>query len=198
VGEYTDWAVYLWPKVAQEEIIVNNRIARGILWGVVATVAMTITHFTIWGVEGRLTIHAMATRMMPSVIIAKIFGPGLPVPTHLFLAALIHLGYGAFWGAMLFALTKRVTFWKGVAMGAFLYLGAHIFLAPLLSGRAAAGSLGAMVASWFSWFSISTHFTYGASLGLLGSWQDRTVEAVRQKAADSQLQDGAPRPATLR
>lgn len=170
----------------------NTRIARGILWGVVATVAMTITHVTIWGVEGRLTIHAMATRMMPSVIIAKIFGPGLPVPTHLFLAAMIHLGYGAFWGAMLFAITRRVTFWKGVAMGAFLYLGAHIFLAPLLH-PGTARSLGAMVASWFSWFSISTHFTYGATLGLLGGWQDRTVDAAQRKAGDSQLHPATSR-----
>ena len=176
----------------------NTRILRGILWGVVATVAMTLVHITIWGVEGRLTIHAMATRMMPSIIIAKMFGPGLPVSTHLFLAALIHLGYGAFWGAILFALTKRVTFWKGVAMGAFLYLGAHIFLSPLLGQGAAAGSLGAMVASWFSWFSISTHFTYGASLGLLGGWQDRAVETARRKMEDVQLQAGSPRPAPSR
>ena len=176
----------------------NTRILRGILWGIVATVAMTLVHITIWGVEGKLTIHAMATRMMPSVIIAKIFGPGLPVPTHLLLAALIHLGYGAFWGAMLFALTKRVTFWKGVAMGAFLYLGAHIFLAPLLGRAPAAKSLGAMVASWFSWFSISTHFTFGATLGLLGGWQDRAEETAQRKMNDAQVQAGSPQSAASR
>src|SRR5579871_4068214 len=111
----------------------NIRLARGFLWGVVATVAMTLVHLGIWAVEGRLTIHNMATQMMPSIIIARMFGDALPVSMHLVLAMLIHLGYGGFWGAMLFALTKRVTLWNGLAMGAFLYFGSHIFLSPLLA-----------------------------------------------------------------
>jgi hypothetical protein len=179
--------------------VMNARIARGFLWGVVATVAMTLVHIGIWAVEGRLTIDAMATRMMPSIIIAKMFGPGLPTATHLMLAALIHLGYGAFWGAMLFALTKRVTFWKGVAMGAFLYLGAHIFLAPLLGrGAPVRGSLLGTLASWFSWFSIATHFTFGATLGLLGSWQDRTAETARAEMGKPKVQGDSSMPAASR
>ncbi|MGI0134195.1 MAG: hypothetical protein ACREBW_04475 [Candidatus Micrarchaeaceae archaeon] len=158
----------------------NTRIARGFLWGMVATVAMTVTHLSIWTAEGQLTIHAMATHMMPAIIITKMFGPGLPVSTHLVLAAVIHLGYGGFWGAMLFALTPRVTFWKGVAVGAFLYLGSHIFMAPLLGGRI----------TLFSWFSISTHFTYGAALGLLGGWQDRVTEATRVGMKKMEMQAG--------
>lgn len=170
----------------------NLRIARGFLWGTVATVAMTLTHFSIWAVEGQLTIHNMVTRMMPSNIITKVFGSGLPVSTHLLLAALIHLGYGAFWGAILFGLTKQVTFLKGVAMGAFLYLGARIFLSPLLGSRPlAAGAL-------LSWFSIATHFTYGATLGLLGAWRDRVAEVGQVATERAAPQIGSQRPVVSR
>jgi hypothetical protein len=174
----------------------NSRIIRGFIWGVVATVAMTLMHISIWAVEGRLTIHAMATQMMPSTIIARMFGTGLPVPIHLLLAALIHLGYGGFWGAILFALARRVTVWNGLAMGAFLFLGGHIFLSPLL-GRGAAGG-GLRIASLLSWFSIATHSTYGVTLGLLGSWQDRTAEAGHGEMGNAGLPAGSPRPAASR
>ena len=168
----------------------NKRLLQGFLWGLVATIAMTLVHFSIWTVEGRLTINNVVTKMMPSNIITRMFGSGLPVSTHLLLAALIHLGYGAFWGAILFALTKRVTFLKGIAMGAFLYLGAHIFLSPLLAGRPwARGSL-------LSWFSIATHFTYGATLGLLGNWQDRTARIAPLEAENPARQVGTAGRAT--
>jgi hypothetical protein len=155
---------------------VNNRIARGFLWGAVATIPMTLVHIAIWGTTGRLTVAALATRTLPGTIITKMFGSGLPVSTHLLLAMAIHLGYGGFWGAALFALTRRVTFWKGVAMGAFLYLGLQIFLQPLL-GRGIFASESPEV--WFLlWFSIATHLTYGASLGLLGVWYERATETA--------------------
>jgi uncharacterized membrane protein YagU involved in acid resistance len=120
----------------------------------------------------------MATQMMPAMIISKMFETGLPIGAHLLLAAIIHLGYGGFWGAMLFGLTDKVTLWKGLAMGAFLYLGSHIFLSPLLRSGATAGPARSIVASWFSWFSIATHFTYGASLGLLGARSERAAGHV--------------------
>ena len=170
----------------------NARIARGFLWGVVATVAMTLVHFGIWTVEGRLSVHAMATQMMPAIIITRMFGAALPVSTHLLLAAIIHLGYGGFWGAILFGLTKRVTFWKGIAMGAFLYLGAHIFLSPLLARGASAGGAPHLL----SWFSIATHFTYGASLGLLGAWSDRATDTARVALEKSGMRPASPKPVT--
>ncbi len=152
----------------------NTRIARGFLSGAVATIPMTLVHIAIWGITGRLTVAALATRTLPGTIITKMFGPGLPVSTHLLLATVIHLGYGGFWGAMLFALTRRVTFWKGVAMGGFLYLGLQIFIQPLL-GRGIFAS-GSPEVLFLIWFSIATHFTYGASLGLLGAWNERAAE----------------------
>jgi hypothetical protein len=172
---------------------VNARMARGFLWGAVATILMTCTHAAIWAVEGRLTAYAFATQAMPAVIITKMFGPGLPVTTHLLLAVLLHLGYGGFWGAILFALTPRVTFWKGVGMGAFLWVGAHLFLQPLM-GRSIFTSGSAQILSGL-WFSIATHFTYGASLGLLGTRGERSAQIDRASAEKPETQLRSPKPA---
>jgi hypothetical protein len=158
----------------------NNRMARGFFWGMVATILMTSMHILIWAVTGRLTVMALATRTMPAMIIAKMFGTGLSTPVHLLLAMAIHLGYGGLWGAILFALTPRVTVWKGLALGAFLYIAAQVFLLPLLGrGMFGAGSPD----RWFGiWFSIATHSTFGASLGWFGSLKEHSPEAEQKPA----------------
>jgi len=131
-----------------------------------ATVAMTIVHIVIWAITGRLSVVALASKTLPGVMIARMFGPGLSTSAHLLLAVVIHLGYGGFWGGMLFALTPRVTIWKGLAMGALLYLGLELFLFPIL-GRGVFASA-APDRTFAIFFSIATHFTYGATLGWLG------------------------------
>ena len=156
----------------------NGRMARGFFWGMVATVLMTTMHILIWAATGRLTVMALATRTMPAMIIAKMFGTGLSTPVHLLLAMAIHLGYGGLWGAILFALTPRVTVWKGLAMGAFLYIGAQVFLLPLLGrGMFGAGSPDRMFGIWFS---IATHATFGASLGWFGSLKESSSRAEQK------------------
>jgi hypothetical protein len=154
----------------------NTRIARGFLWGALATIPMTLVHILIWGVTGRLTLEALATRAIPGIMTGRMFGPGLPIALHLFIAMVIHMGYGGFWGGILFTLTPRVTVWKGIAMGAFLYLGLEIFMLPLLGrGVFASGSPDRMFAIWFS---IATHFTFGASLGWLGARSERAAKTA--------------------
>jgi hypothetical protein len=156
----------------------NSRMARGFFWGAVATILMTFVHILIWAVTGRLTVIALATRTMPAMIIAKMFGAGLSTPVHLLLALAIHLGYGGLWGAILFALTPRVTVWKGLAMGAFLYVGAQVFLLPLLGrGMFGAGSPDRLFGIWFS---VATHSTFGASLGWFGSLKGYSPEADQE------------------
>ena len=150
------------------------RMARGFLWGALATVLMTCTHIAIWTVQGRLSVHAFEVQAMPAMIITKMFGPNLSSFTHLLLATLLHLGYGGVCGSILFGLTPRVTFWKGVGTGAILWLGAQFFLLPLL-GRSIFMNASAQVLAGL-WFSITTHFVYGASLGLLGAWSESTYE----------------------
>jgi hypothetical protein len=112
---------------------------------------------------------------MPSIIIARLLGP-LPTGIHLLLAMAIHLGYGGFWGAVLFGLTPRVTVWKGIGLAVFLYFGAHIFLAPLI-GRGKILASGAPDRAFLLTFSAATHLTYGATLGWLGWLGDRKTPA---------------------
>lgn len=146
----------------------NNRIQRGFLWGVGATVAMTLMHIAILAVTAHLTVEAVTVRMLPEVIVARVLGSGLAIPVRVPLAALIHFGYGGFWGAVLSAMTPRITVWKGIAMGAFLYLIMQVMLLPLL-GRGIFGSAiphrGA--ASFIP--SVLTHLTYGVTLGWFGA-----------------------------
>jgi hypothetical protein len=172
----------------------TTRMGRGFVWGAVATVLMTCTHTAIWAIEGRLSVHAFETQAMPAMIITKMFGPGLPATTHLLMAMLLHIGYGGFCGAILFGLTPRVTFWKGVGTGAFLWLGAHLFLQPLL-GRSIFTSGSAQILSGL-WFSIATHFTYGASLGLLGAWSERATERSRLAERGPEMRPNPAKPAT--
>lgn len=170
------------------------RMARGFLWGAVATVLMTCTHTAIWAVQGRLTVHAFETQAMPAVIITKMFGQDLAPSTHLLLAMLLHMGYGGFCGAILFGLTPRVTFWKGVGTGAVLWLGAHLFLQPLL-GRSIFTSGSAQILTGL-WFSIATHFTYGASLGLLGAWSEHAAEKSRVTVPSPEMRPNPGNPVT--
>ncbi len=146
----------------------SARIVRGFVCGVLATVAMTIVHLSIWTVTGRLTAVAVTSKMLPEIIITRILGPGLPLSMHVLLAAVIHFGYGGFWGAVLFALTPRVTVWKGIAMGAFLYLLMQAILFPIL-GRGFFGSAAPGRDAVLVFLSVATHFTYGAALGWFGA-----------------------------
>jgi hypothetical protein len=156
----------------------NARAWRGFLWGMAATVAMTLVHVISWAFAGRLTVLALTTKAMPSIIITRLLGP-LPTGTLLLLAMAIHLGYGGFWGAILFRLTPRVTVWKGIGLGAFLYLGAHVFLSPLL-GRGGIMAAGEPHRAFLLLFSVATHLTYGATLGWLGWLGDRKAPALAE------------------
>ena len=152
------------------EGVAGGRIWQGFLWGVAATVAMTIAHVLIWALTGRLTVVPLATRTLPGSIIAKILGPALSTSAHPFLAALIHVVYGGFWGGVLFALVPRVKFWHGAGVGAFNLSAWESFCIRFFAG-AEPGRLFAI------FFPMATHFTYGATLGFLG-WLAGRQESV--------------------
>ncbi len=142
----------------------NPRIWQGFVWGVVATIAMTVVHIFALVIIPRLMGVTAIPMPMPEVIVLKIFGPGLPTAILLLLAVVFHLGYGGFWGAFLFASIPRVTVAKGVVLGAFLYLILLLFLRPLLGQ----GAFGTPVPLRLALGSAATHFTYGATLGWFG------------------------------
>lgn len=147
--------------------LLKVRMLQGFFCGVLATVAMTIVHLSIWTVTGRLSVVAVTSKMLPEIIVAKILGPRLPTFLHVLLAAVAHFGYGGFWGAVLFALTPRVTIWKGIAMGAFLYVVMQSVLFPAM-GRGFFGGATPGRDAVLAFLSIATHLTYGTTLGWLG------------------------------
>jgi hypothetical protein len=52
--------------------------------------------------------------------LTKVLGVGFPGPLVMVLAVASHFGYGGFWGAVLAALTRPATIWKGLGLGVFL------------------------------------------------------------------------------
>jgi hypothetical protein len=155
----------------------NTRIYRGFLLGVAATFFMTLVHLLIITASGRMSAAAVTSEMLPEVIIVKILGPSLAVSIRVLLGMLIHFGYGGFWGGVLFALAPRVTVWKGLAMGAFLYLIMQVFLFPFL-GRGIFGTAIVHRSLVQVFLPVATHLTYGTVLGYLGSRRDTAVQAL--------------------
>lgn len=74
----------------------NHRIARGFGWGVIATIAMSILM-----IIAMLTGISPMPKPIPAAIVGQILGPDTPKPLIMGLAAIAHLCYGGFWGAML-------------------------------------------------------------------------------------------------
>ena len=152
----------------------NTRIYRGFLLGVVATFFMTLVHLLIITASGRMSAAAVTSEMLPEIIIMKVLGLSLAVSIRVLLAMVIHFGYGGFWGGLLFVLAPRVTVWKGIAMGAFLYLIMQVFLFPSL-GRGIFGTAIVHRSLVQVFLPVATHLTYGTVLGYLGSRRDTAV-----------------------
>ena len=130
-----------------------------------ATMAMSVVHIMILVIVPRITGVPAMPKPIPAVLVGKIFGPALPQPIFILLAAGIHLAYGGFWGGVLFALTQRVTVWKGIALGLSLWLLMQVVLLPFLGW----GVFGSAIPQKIAGASMATHLTYGATLGWLGS-----------------------------
>ena len=116
----------------------TKRLAVGFGWGVVATIAMSVLM-----ILGVVTGLSPMPAPIPAAIVNNglgLFGLGLPKLLITPLAAVAHLSYGGAAGAILAALTRPVTFWKGLGWGVVLWL----IMATLV-----------------------LHLVYGAALGLL-------------------------------
>jgi hypothetical protein len=86
----------------------NKRLVIGFGWGVVATIAMSIV--MIIGTKAGI---APMPKPIPATIVVTLLGIRLPKPLIMLLAVTSHLLYGGVFGAILAALTRPVTVWKG-------------------------------------------------------------------------------------
>lgn len=90
----------------------NSHVARGLRWGIVATIVMSIPM-----VAGVLTGLAPMPRPIPVAIVGKLLDSGLSMSALASLATASHLAYGGVWGAILAAATRPVTIAKGLGLG---------------------------------------------------------------------------------
>ena len=108
----------------------TKRLAVGFGWGVVATIAMSVLM-----ILGVVTGLSPMPSPIPEALVNKglgLLGVGLPKPLIMLLAAVAHLSYGGVAGAILAALTRPVTVWKGLGWGVFLWLVMQVAVFPLL------------------------------------------------------------------
>ena len=142
-----------------------SRFWRGALWGAVATVAMSVPM-----ILGVVTGVAPMPKPIPAAIVGKLTGGGLPMPAVMSTAAILHLGYGAFWGGVLAAVSERVTVWRGLALGAALWLLMQVVVLPFLGW----GLFGVGQTPKIALATLLLHLVYGLTLGLL---LDRNAKA---------------------
>ena len=130
------------------------RLRQGVLWGVVATAAMSIPM-----ILGMATGVAPMPEPIPKALVELVVTG--PIPLVMGLAAISHLAYGGFWGAVLTRVTSRVTVWKGLGLGIVLWLIMQLVVLPLLGW----GLFGAAVTSKIAGATLLLHLIYGAVLG---------------------------------
>lgn len=133
-----------------------RRAWRGVVWGVAATVAMSALMLL-----GVATGMSPMPKPIPAAIAGHLTGGGLPRPALMLLAVVLHLGYGAFWGGVLAALTRRVTVGRGLALGAGLWLFMQVAVLPWLGW----GAFGARRTPKIAVATLVLHLVYGTVLG---------------------------------
>ncbi len=85
------------------------------------------------------------------------------MPLIMLLAAGAHLSYGGVAGAVLAALTRPVTVWKGLGWGVLLWLVMQVVVLPLLGW----GFFGVAITPRIAVATLVLHLVYGLTLGLL-------------------------------
>ncbi len=127
-------------------------------WGVAATVVMSVPM-----IIGMVTGAAPMPEPIPKAIVTSILGEGLPVPLIMLLAAGSHLVYGGIWAGVLTQVTSRVTIWKGLALGVFLWLVMQLAVLPFIGW----GLFGAGVTPKIAVATLVLHLIYGGMVGWL-------------------------------
>jgi hypothetical protein len=135
-----------------------KRLAVGFGWGVVATIAMSALM-----ILGVITGLSPMPAPIPEAVVSKVFGEGFPRPLIMLLAAGTHLSYGGVSGAVLAALTRPVTVWKGLGWGVLLWLIMEVVFLPFLGW----GFFGVAITPRIAVATLILHLVYGATLGLL-------------------------------
>lgn len=134
----------------------GSRFARGLGWGVVATLAMSALMLV-----GVASGASPMPKPIPAAIVGKILGSETARPLLLATAVLAHLAYGGFWGGVLASVTRPVTVGKGIGLGVALWLLMQLVVLPFLGW----GLFGAALTPTIAGATLVLHLVYGAVLG---------------------------------
>jgi hypothetical protein len=141
--------------------------------GVIATLAMSCLMVLVYLVGASAMPEPMPIAPLARLIAAT-FRTRETAPGVMVAAIPIHLAYGGFWAGLVTASTRRVTWWKGLALGVGLWAIFFVFFVPM------AGLATFRVATtgtvWIS--TLVLHLVYGVTFGLLAQRQElRTLPA---------------------
>ncbi len=146
----------------------TKRLAIGFGGGVVATLAMSAVM-----VAGYITGIAPMPNPIPAAIVGKVvkgvIGAEIPQIAIMALAIVSHFTYGGVAGAVLAALTRPVTVWKGLAWGVFLWLIMQVAVFPFLGW----GLFGVAITPRIAVATLILHLVYGFTLGWLIDRKDK-------------------------
>ena len=136
----------------------NDWFMRGFGWGVVATIAMSLLMlFGVW------TGMSPMPKPLPLAVAARLLGDGTAQPVLLIAAVLAHFAYGGVCGGVFAILAWPVTVWKGLGLGAFLWLLMQVFVLPVVGW----GFFGVAVNPVITVATLVLHAVYGATYGAL-------------------------------
>lgn len=135
----------------------DHRFARGFGWGIVATLAMSAVMLI-----GRATGAAPMPEPIPAALVGTTLGGG-PQPLIMGLGVVAHLAYGGVWGGLFASVVRPVTVWKGVGLGAGLWLIMQVAVLPYLGW----GLFGTAVTPAIAVATLVLHLVYGATYGAL-------------------------------
>lgn len=135
----------------------SNRFGHGFLWGVAATVVMSIPMLiaTATGVSP-------LPEPIPPALSKKLLGAETKGPLVMLVAVVSHLGYGGVWAGLLAHQVRPVTVWRGLALGVGLWLLMQVVVLPILGW----GLFGTVVTPAIAVGTLVLHLIYGATVGV--------------------------------
>lgn len=135
----------------------SERVRRGVLAGVVATVAMSVVM-----IAATVTGLSPMPEPVPKAIASMLWGSGAATGLVLATAVVAHLGYGGFWGGMLAAFGDARSYGEGIALGVGLWILMGLVVLPVLGW----GLFGTGITPRIAVATLVLHLIYGATLPL--------------------------------
>lgn len=138
----------------------SKRLAVGFGWGLVATLAMSVV-MVIGFTTGIAPMPAPIPEAIAARVLNGVIGAGAPQPAIMVVAVVSHFAYGGLWGAILAALSRPVTIWKGLGLGIFLWVLMQVVAFPFLGW----GVFGVAITPQIAVATLILHLVYGLTLG---------------------------------